>query len=354
MLIMKELLEILVQRKGSDLHIAAGSPPKLRVNGRLADTAFEPLTSEDTKSIVYGVLSTDQIAQFERDLELDLSFGIPGVGRFRTNVFVQRGAVGAVLRTVPERIFGFEDLGLPAAACEELCRLPKGLILVTGATGSGKSTTLAAMVDYLNNQRPCHIVTVEDPIEFVHKNRKALVNQREVGPDTRGFPAALRSVLRQDPDVVMVGEMRDLETIECALNISETGHLTFSTLHTSDAIQTVGRIIDVFPGHQQQQIRTQLSSTLQAVFCQQLVPNVNERGRSLACEVLLATPAVRALIRENKTHQLYSIMQTSRKQGMRTMNQSLGELYRSNSISFEEAMAHSLEPAELERLLRQS
>ena len=354
MLIMKELLELLVERGGSDLHIAAGSPPKMRLNGHLVDTEYESLSSEDTKSIVYGVLSTEQIARFEKDLELDLSFGMPGLGRFRTNLFVQRGAVGAVLRVVPERVRTFEELGLPERICESLCNLPKGLILVTGATGSGKSTTLAAMIDYLNGKRDCHVITVEDPIEFVHTNRKALINQREVGPDTMAFKSALRAVLRQDPDVVMVGEMRDLETIEAALNISETGHLTFSTLHTSDAVQTIGRIVDVFPGHQQQQIRTQLAATLQAVFSQQLIPTINGRGRALATEVLIVNPAVRALVREDKTHQIYSIIQTSRKHGMSTMNQSLADLYRANQISFEEAMSHSYDPTELERLLRQT
>ena len=354
MLIMRELLELLVKRGGSDLHIAAGAPPKMRVNGVLIDTEYEPLTGDDTKSIVYGVLSTEQIARFERDLELDISFGLPGVGRFRTNVLVQRGCVGAVLRVVPERIRSFDDLALPRDICEELCKLPKGLVLVTGSTGSGKSTTLAAMVDYLNSTRQNHIVTIEDPIEFVHKHKKSLVNQREVGPDTQEFRKALRSALRQDPDIVLVGEMRDLDTIEAALNISETGHLTFSTLHTSDAVQTISRIIDVFPAGQQAQIRTQLASTLSAVFCQQLLPLANGRGRILACEILLCSPAVRALIREDKAHQVYSIIQTSRKQGMRTMNQSLSDLYRANQISYEEALAHSSDPAELERLLRSS
>ena len=354
MLIMRELLELLVKRGGSDLHITAGSPPKMRVNGSLLDTEYEPLTGDDTKSIVYGVLSTEQIARFERDLELDISFGLPGIGRFRTNVFVQRGCVGGVLRVVPERIRGFDELNLPRDICEELCRLPKGLVLVTGSTGSGKSTTLAAMIDFLNSTRQNHIVTIEDPIEFVHKHKKSLVNQREVGPDTLEFKRALRSALRQDPDIVLVGEMRDLDTIEAALNISETGHLTFSTLHTSDAVQTISRIIDVFAAGQQSQIRTQLSSTLSAVFCQQLIPRANGRGRVMACEILLCSPAVRALIREDKAHQVYSIIQTSRKQGMRTMNQSLADLYRANEISYEEALAHSTDPTELERLLRSS
>jgi twitching motility protein PilT len=352
MLIMRELLELLVKRGGSDLHITAGSPPKIRLHGDLIDTEYEPLNGDDTKSIIYGVLSTEQIARFERELELDMSFGLPGIGRFRTNVFIQRGALGAVLRVVPEKIRTFDDLALPRDLCEQLCALPKGLILVTGSTGSGKSTTLAAMIDYLNTTRQSHIVTIEDPIEFVHKHKKSLVNQREVGPDTLEFKRALRAALRQDPDVVMVGEMRDLDTIEAALNISETGHLTFSTLHTSDACQTVSRVIDVFPGHQQQQIRTQLSSTLAAVFCQQLVTLSNGRGRMLAAEILIATPAVRSLIREDKTHQIYSIIQTSRKLGMRTMNASLSDLYRANQITYDEALARSSDPAELERLIR--
>ncbi len=352
MLILKQLLDLLVERGGSDLHITAGSPPRIRLHGKMMDTEYEPLNSEDTKSLIYGVLSSEQIARFEREHELDLSFGIPEIGRFRTNVFVQRGAIGAVLRVVPQRIQSFEELGLPLEVCVDLCNLPKGLILVTGATGSGKSTTLAAMIDYLNCRRSGHIITVEDPIEFLHKNRKSLVNQREVGHDTHGFKNALRSVLRQDPDVVMIGEMRDLETIEAALNISETGHLTFSTLHTSDAVQTICRVIDVFPGHQQQQIRTQLSSVLQAVFCQQLVPNVDGRKRVLAAEILLCNPAVKSLIREDKTHQIYSIMQTNRRLGMCTMNQALAEHLRANLITSEAAFAHSADPAELERLIR--
>jgi twitching motility protein PilT len=352
MLIMRELLELLVKRGGSDLHITAGSPPKIRLHGDLIDTEYEPLNGDDTKSIIYGVLSTEQIARFERELELDMSFGLPGIGRFRTNVFIQRGALGAVLRVVPEKIRTFDDLALPRDLCEQLCALPKGLILVTGSTGSGKSTTLAAMIDFLNTTRQSHIVTIEDPIEFVHKHKKSLVNQREVGPDTLEFKRALRAALRQDPDVIMVGEMRDLDTIEAALNISETGHLTFSTLHTSDACQTVSRVIDVFPAHQQQQIRTQLSSTLAAVFCQQLVTLSNGRGRMLAAEILIATPAVRSLIREDKTHQIYSIIQTSRKLGMRTMNASLSDLYRANQITYDEALARSSDPAELERLIR--
>ncbi|MFO0985398.1 MAG: type IV pilus twitching motility protein PilT [Planctomycetota bacterium] len=351
MLILKELLQELVSRGGSDLHISAGAPPKVRLNAKLIDLDYQPLTGEDTKAVCYGVLNSDQIARFERDLELDFSFGLTDVGRFRTNVFVQRGAVSAVFRVIPNRIKTFAELGLPQKICEQLCNLPKGLILVTGATGSGKSTTLAALIDHINRSRNCHIVTIEDPIEFVHENKGCLLNQREVGPDTKGFRAALRSVLRQDPDVIMVGEMRDLETIESALTLSETGHLTLATLHTSDAVQTINRIVDVFPDHQQQQIRTQLSFVLQAVFCQQLVPTINGRGRALASEILLVNPAVRALVRDNKAHQIYSIIQTNRKLGMKTMNQGLAELYWANQISHEEALGHSSESDELDRLI---
>jgi twitching motility protein PilT len=312
---------------------------------------YEALSTEDTKAVVYGVLKSDQIAKFERDLELDFSFGLAEIGRFRTNVFVQRAAVAAVFRVIPNRIKTFAELGLPQKTCEQLCNLPKGLILVTGATGSGKSTTLAALLDHINKSRNCHIVTIEDPIEFLHENKGCLVNQREVGPDTKTFKTALRSVLRQDPDVIMVGEMRDLETIESALTLSETGHLTLATLHTSDAVQTINRIVDAFPDQQQQQIRTQLSFVLQAVFCQQLVPTLNNRGRALAAEVLLANPAVRALIRDDKAHQIYSIIQTNRKSGMKTMNQALAELYWANQVTHEEVLGHSGEPEELERLM---
>jgi twitching motility protein PilT len=351
MLILKELLQELVSRGGSDLHISAGSPPKVRVNDKLVDLDYQPLSPEDTKAVMYGVLNSDQIARFERELEIDFSFGLTDIGRFRTNVFVQRGAVAAVLRMIPNRIKNFQELGLPQKICESLCNLPKGLILVTGATGSGKSTTLAALLDHINRTRNCHIITIEDPIEFLHDNKGCLINQREVGPDTKSFRSSLRSVLRQDPDVIMVGEMRDLETIESALTLSETGHLTLATLHTSDAVQTINRIVDVFPDHQQQQIRTQLSFVLQAVFCQQLVPTLNGRGRALASEVLLVNPAVRALIRDDKSHQIYSIIQTNRKAGMKTMNQGLAELYWANQVSHEEVLSHSGEPEELDRLI---
>jgi len=346
---LEELLQMLVDRKGSDLHISAGSAPRLRVDGQLAPVEGEKMTPEETQNLVYGILNSDQIARFEGNLELDLSFGISGLGRFRTNVFMQRGAVGAVLRIIPFEIRNMRDLSLPQKLCEKLCALPKGLILVTGATGSGKSTTLASFIDFINTEREGHIVTIEDPIEFVHRNKKCLVNQREVGSDTRSFNNALRAVLREDPDIVLIGEMRDQETIQAALTLSETGHLTFATLHTSDCVQSVNRIVDVFPPYQQQQIRTQLSFTLQAVFSQQLLQRVNSRGRVLACEVMVANAAVRSLIRDDKAHQIYSIMQTGSREGMRTMNQSLLQLYQANLISYEEAITHTTDPDDLKR-----
>jgi twitching motility protein PilT len=351
MVTLEALLETLVARGGSDLHLSAGSPPKIRLHGRLINLTNEPLGFHDTKKLVYSVLSNDQIATLEKDLELDLSFGVTGLGRFRTNAFFQRGTVAGVFRLIPFEVKPFEELGLPPDVCSRLCRLPKGLILVTGATGSGKSTTLAAMIDHINRNFEHHIVTIEDPIEFLHSNKKALFNQREVGSDTYEFKKALRSVLRQDPDVVLIGEMRDLETIEAALTLAETGHLTFATLHTSDAVQTINRIVDVFPAYQQQQIRTQLSFTLQAVFSQQLVPHGNGTGRSLACEILVANAAVRALIRENKSHQIYSQIQTGAKEGMRTMNSSLAALYERRLILLEEAVSRTTDKDDLMRLI---
>lgn len=349
MVTIEELLKILGERGGSDLHITAGSPPRIRVDGTLVPTEHEILTPETTQKLVYSLLDTEQIAKFEREWELDLSFGVRGLGRFRTNVFRQRGAVGAVLRIIPMDVLRLDQLGLPVELCQRLCESPKGLVLVTGATGSGKSTTLAAMLDYVNDHRREHVVTIEDPIEFVHKNKQCLFNQREVGSDTKGFGRALRAVLRQDPDVVLVGEMRDAETIEAALTLSETGHLTFGTLHTSDAVQTINRIIDVFPSHQQPQIRTQLSFTLQAVFCQQLLPKKTGKGRVLCAEVMVVNAAIRSLIREDKAHQIYSIIQTGGRVGMRTMNQALSDLVKTNQVHLDEALAHSSDVEDLKR-----
>jgi len=354
MVSMEELLNLMVQRGGSDLHISVGSPPKIRIDGKLVDTEYEPLMPEVTKKLVYSVLGADQVAKLEKNLEIDFSFGVTNLGRFRTNAFIQRGTVAAVLRVIPFEVYDFQTIGLPAKVCEWICNLPRGLVLCTGSTGSGKSTTLASMVNYINESRQNHIVTIEDPIEFLHRNKNCLVNQREVGGDTHGFDKALKSVLRQDPDVVLVGEMRDLETIEAALTLAETGHLTFATLHTSDVQQTVNRIVDVFPAHQQQQIRTMLSFTLQAVVCQQLVPRMHGKGRALAAEIMIVNPAIRALIRDNKSHQIMSIVQTSGAAGMRTMNQSLFELYRAGTISYEDALEHTGDEADFQRLMERS
>lgn len=351
MVTLEELLKIMVERGGSDLHITTNSPPRIRIHGKLVATEHDVLDAEVTQRLMFSVLNNEQIARFERDLEMDMSFGISGLGRFRTNVFYQRGAVGGVIRIIPENIKELGDLGLPQKLCEELCHLPKGLILVTGATGSGKSTTLAGMIDYINRTRNEHIITIEDPIEFVHKNKRCLVNQREIGADTRGFHNALRAVLRQDPDIVLVGEMRDQETIETALTISETGHLTFGTLHTSDSIQTINRIVDVFPSNAQTQIRTQLAFVLQAVFCQQLVLKTDGKGRVLVAEIMKCTSAIRSLIREDRVYQAYSIIQTGGKYGMQTMNQGLFNAYRQGLVSFDEIVHRSTDPEELQKLV---
>ena len=350
----EDLLQIMVQRGGSDLHVTAGAPPKVRVDGALVSTEHDTLAPDETKKIIYSVLTSEQIAKFERELELDLSFGIDGLGRFRTNVFLQRGATGAVFRIIPYSIQSFPELGLPEEVCESMCALPKGLVLVTGSTGSGKSTTLAAMIDFINQHRCEHVVTIEDPIEYLHRNKNCLFNQREVGSDTHSFANALRSVLREDPDVVLIGEMRDLETIELALTLAETGHLTFATLHTSDTVQTINRIVDVFPSHQQQQVRTQLSFVLQGVLCQTLLPRANGRGRALVCEIMVANQAIRACIRENKAHQIYSLIQTGGKYGMRTMNQALFEVYNTNAITYDEALARTTDPEDLKRTFQRA
>ena len=352
MVTIEELVQQLVDRKGSDLHIAAGAPPMMRINGSLVSTEQEVLDPETTQRLVYSILDNEQILQFEKESELDMSFGIAGLGRFRTNVFYQRGTVAAVLRVIPFEILSMTDLGLPLEICEELCMRPKGLVLVTGATGSGKSTTLASMIDFVNRTRNDHIITIEDPIEFVHRNKCCLINQREVHSDTHSFGNSLRTVLRQDPDVIMVGEMRDQETIAAALTIAETGHLTFATLHTNEVVQTVNRIIDVFPSHQQAQIRTQLSFTLQAVFCQQLLPRADSRGRVLAAEIMVANQAIRALIRDDKVHQLTSIIQTGGKYGMKTMNQALFDLYRQHSITYDDALNRTTDPEDLKRIFQ--
>lgn len=347
---LKALLEDMVSRKGSDLHLTVGTPPQMRVDGDLAQLAsLERLGPEETQALAYSVLTEKQKKVFEETMELDFSFGIKGLSRFRGNLFMQRGAVAAVFRTIPYEILSFETLKLPPIV-KELSERPNGLVLVTGPTGSGKSTTLAAMIDRINEEEPVHILTIEDPIEFVHNHKKSIVNQRQLGADTLGFGAALRAALRQDPDVVLIGEMRDLETIEAALTIAETGHLAFGTLHTNSAAQTMNRLIDVFPTTSQQQVRTQLSLTLEGVLSQQLLPKIGG-GRAAAIEILICTPAVRALIRDNKIHQIYSIMQVGQKFGMRTMNQSLQELVQRREVDLEDALIRSPEPAELKESL---
>ena len=348
----KSLLKVMIDKNASDIHVTANSPVHLRIDDKLVALDDKALSPKDTRESVYALLSEDQIKQFERDWELDFAFEIKGLARFRVNVFYQRGSVGCALRLIPFRIMNFEECGLPVGVVTDLCKKQMGLVLVTGATGSGKSTSLAAMVDFINTHRPCHIVTVEDPIEFVHDNKKAIVDQREAYRDTHSFGSSLKHVLRQDPDVILIGEMRDLETIESALIIAETGHLVFATLHTSDSVQTVNRIIDVFPPHQQQQIKTQLSFVLSAIVSQQLIPKAGGAGRALATEVLIATPAVRSLIREAKVHQIYSVIQTSQKEGMRTMNQSLAELHDKGIISSDESRQRSANVEELYKLMK--
>ncbi len=349
---LSELLRKLTELRGSDLHITTGSAPQIRVDGHLSPLeGYQSLTSTDTKQLAYSVLTDAQKHRFEEKLELDFSFGVKGLSRFRANIFNQRGAVGAVFRAIPYEIKAFEDLGLPAIV-KQMCDKPRGLILVTGPTGSGKSTTLAAMVDKINRDRHEHILTIEDPIEFLHNHKNCVVNQREVNADTHGFAEALRTALRQDPDVVLVGEMRDLETIESALRIAETGHLTLATLHTNSAASTINRIIDVFPADQQSQIRAQLSLVLEGIMCQALLPKAQGTGRVMALEILVPNPAIRNLIREDKVHQIYSMMQTGQdKYGMQTFNQALATLFHKKAISAETALQRSANTDELKEMM---
>ena len=346
-----QLLKAMVEKGASDLHITTGSAPQLRIDGRLVPLKTTALSPVETKQLCYSILTDAQKHKFEEESELDLSFGVKGLSRFRANVFMQRGAVAGAFRTIPFKILTFQELGLPPIVAE-MAKKPRGLILVTGPTGSGKSTTLASIIDKINTERHEHIVTIEDPIEYLHPHKNCIVNQREIGSDTQSFKKALRHILRQDPDVVLIGEMRDLETIEAALVISETGHLAFATLHTNSAVQTINRILDVFPSYQQPQVRAQLSFVLEGVLTQNLVARASGSGRVLALEVMIPNPAIRNLIREDKVHQLYSQMQVGQaKFGMQTFNQSLAALFNKHLITLDEALGRSSDPDELRNLL---
>ncbi len=346
-----QLLKAMIEKGASDLHVTTGSPPQLRIDGRLVPLKTPPLTPVETRQLCYSVLTDAQKHRFEEENELDLSFGVKGLSRFRSNIFMQRGAVAGAFRTIPFKILSFTELGLPPVVAE-LAKRPRGLVLVTGPTGSGKSTTLAAIIDKINSERHEHIVTIEDPIEYLHPHKNCIVNQREVGADTQSFKRALKYILRQDPDVVLIGEMRDLETIESALVVSETGHLSFATLHTNNAVQTINRVLDVFPPYQQPQVRAQLSFVLQGILAQQLIPKASGQGRIICVEVMVPNPAIRNLIREDKVHQIYSQMQVGQsKFGMQTMNQALYALYSRKMITLDEALGRSTNVDELRDML---
>ncbi|MBX7255154.1 MAG: PilT/PilU family type 4a pilus ATPase [Candidatus Hydrogenedentes bacterium] len=350
----KELLTKMIQQGASDLHIAVGVPPVLRIDGALTQMSEYPvLRPEDTQELIYSVMNEEQITTFESERECDMSFGLEGLSRFRLNVYRDRGSVVAAFRAIPFEIRGFEELGLPRVVAEFAYR-PLGLVLICGPTGSGKSTTLASVVDKVNRERPVHVITIEDPIEYLHKHDMALINQREVNADTKSFAAALKHVLRQDPDVILIGEMRDPETIAAAITTAETGHLAFATLHTNDALQTINRIVDVFPASQQSQIRTQLSFVLEGIVVQQLIPRANGVGRAIALEVMLPNPAIRSLIREDKLQQIPSMIEIGAGEGMMTMNQSLFRLARRNIISVDMAFKRSNDPEGLRRLMEKA
>ncbi len=349
MVSLRQLLEEMVKMDASDLHLTVGSPPAVRVDGKLVRLQHDVLTPDDTKKLAYSIMNEKQRLKFETSSELDLSFGIENLSRFRCNVYMQRGNVSVALRQIPYKVKSFEELGLPKVVAE-FAGLPRGLVLVTGPTGSGKSTTLAAIIDKVNKERQCHIITVEDPIEYLHRHKSSIVNQREVYSDTQSFASALKYALREDPDVVLVGEMRDLETIEAAINISETGHLAFATLHTNSTAESINRIVDVFPTNQQEQIRVSLSFTLQAVISQCLIPRIGG-GRVMGLEIMVCTPAIRALVRDDKVHQIYSMIQSGQKYGMKTMNQSLAELYTSGKVTIGDAMSFSGNIQELNEML---
>jgi twitching motility protein PilT len=344
---LRQLLEDMVQRRASDLHLTAGVPPEFRVDGAIQPSEYDVLTPEMTVQLAYSVLADEQRKRFETTKELDFSFGVKGLSRFRANCFLQRGVISMAIRQIPYEILAMEKLGLPPVAREFTSR-QKGLVLVTGPTGSGKSTTLAAMLDKINSTRQSHIITIEDPIEYIHHHKKCIVNQREIGADTGSFVTALKYVLRQDPDIILIGEMRDLETIEAALTIAETGHLVFATLHTNSTYEAVNRIVDVFPSDQQRQIYTQLAFTLEGVITQQLIPRSRGTGRVMCAEVLVCTPAIKAVIREGKTHQIYSLMQAGQKFGMQTMNQALLQAVLDKALTPEDALERSTDRTELE------
>ncbi|MBA3343866.1 MAG: type IV pilus twitching motility protein PilT [Gemmatimonadales bacterium] len=348
---LRALLEEMIQKEASDLHITAGERPKLRVDGEMThSSAPEVMTPKDTLNLAYSVLTENQKKRFETEDELDFSFGIQNLARFRGNCFKQRGCVSMVIRMIPFNVRTFQDLGLPPVIAR-LAERPRGLVLVTGPTGSGKSTTLAAIIDKINKERKGHIITVEDPIEFIHRHQSCIVNQREVGTDTKSFSTALKYALREDPDVILVGEMRDLDTIASALTIAETGHLALATLHTNSAAESINRIIDVFPANQQSQVRAQLAFVLEGVVTQTLLAKARGRGRAMACEIMVATPAIRALIRDDKIHQIYSAMQSGKKYGMQTMNDALYQLYTNREVSQEECERVSGDPKEFLRMI---
>ena len=351
-LTIQQFLNFMVEQKGSDLHLSADAVPRIRVHGDLRPLSMDPINQQDATALIYSILSEEQRKRLEKDRDLDASYELPGVSRFRLNVCYQRGRIRINARVIPAEIKSFDDLGMTAPIFEKICGIPKGLILVTGATGSGKSTTLAAMINYVNNNREAHIVTIEDPVEFVHRDKKCMVTQREIGADTPTFASALKHVLRQDPDIVLIGEMRDQETVQTGLELSETGHLTFATLHTADAVQTINRIIDIFPSDQQPQIRTQLGFVLEAVFCQQLLKTKDGKGRCVAQEILIATQSIRANIRSEKIHQVYSALQTGVQLGMQTMNQALLKLVEKGIIDHATALQNSSRADELEKLMR--
>ncbi len=351
MILMDDLFALMKSKNASDIHLMVGVPPVLRIQGKLYATQFEVLTKESAQTLIYSIMTDEQRQRFEEDLELDFSFGLKSLGRLRVNVYKEKGGVAAALRAIPNTFQTFEELNLPPVTYN-LMKLNKGLILVTGATGSGKSTSLASMINYLNMNESNHIMSVEDPIEFVHPHKRSIVNQREVGSDTKSFAAALKHFLRQDPDIILVGELRDRETMEACLTLAETGHLVFATLHTNDAVQSINRIIDVFPPEQQPQIRTQLSFVIEAILSQQLLPALNG-GRAMACEVLVANSAVRSLIRDAKTEQIMSTMQTNANIGMRPMNEALAQLYIEKKISYEVALSHSNDQGGLKTYLQQ-